>query len=156
MLGAAALLGVGFLLLAIVPSFELALLTMLALGPGLSGFMLVNNSLIMAHTDPAYFGRVMSLTMLAWGVQGALALPFGVLADGVGEREMLAIVGVVLLAVTVVAAMAMLRLARRGGLVLPRERVLRPLPRSRPVPHEVAVMAGQKRGAPNVVLGAGD
>ena len=148
MLGAAAVLGAGFLLLAVAPSFELALLTMLVLGPGLSGFMLVNNSLIMALTDPAYFGRVMSLTMLAWGVQGALALPFGALADSVGEREMLAIVGIALLAITVMGTTVILGLARRGGLALRHERDRGPPRSGRLVSPEVALMAGQKRGVP--------
>jgi len=114
MFAASALLGVGFLLLSIAPSLELALLATLALGPGLSGFMLVNNALTMANTDPGYFGRVMSLTMLAWGFQGAFSLPFGALADAFGEREMLAVAGVLLLVVTATGGVASLRLARRG------------------------------------------
>ena len=113
---AATLVGVGFLLLAAAPSFELAVLTMLVLGPGLSGFMLVNNALTMANTDPRYFGRVMSLTMLAWGVQGVLSLPFGALADAFGEREMLASTGVIVLIATAVGCLESVRLAWRGDL----------------------------------------
>jgi len=111
-----ALLGVGFLLLATASSFEMALLAACALGPGLSGFMLVNNALTMANTDPGYFGRVMSLTMLAWGFQGTLSLPFGILADTIGEREMLAIMGVLLFGIAIVGGFVALRLARRGDL----------------------------------------
>ncbi len=148
MLGAAAALGAGFLLLSIAPSFELALLTMLLIGPGLSGFMLVNNSLIMGLTDPAYFGRVMSLTMIAWGFQGALALPFGVLADGVGEREMLAMVGIGLLAITAIGTTTMLRLGHRGALVPQHERDSTLSHGSRLVIPEVALMARQKHGVP--------
>ena len=118
-----ALLGVGFFLLAAAPSFTTALLATLALGPGLSGFMLVNNALIMSNTNPGYFGRVMSLTMLSWGFQGALSLPFGALADAIGEREMLAIIGVLLLVVAVVGGLHTLRLARRGELTRPPEAV---------------------------------
>ena len=110
------LLGIGFLVLAVAPSFEVALLATLALGPGLSGFMMVNNALIMANTEPGYFGRVMSLTMLAWGFQGTLSLPFGLLADHIGEREMLAFAGVLVLVVGIVGAIVALRLARRGEL----------------------------------------
>ena len=110
------LLGIGFLLLAVAPSFESALLATLALGPGLSGFMLVNNALTMSRTDPGYFGRVMSLTMLAWGFQGALSLPFGMLADAIGERQMLGIAGILLLIIAVVGGLLTLRLARRGDL----------------------------------------
>ena len=56
----------------------------------------------------------MSLTMLAFGLQGAVALPFGMLADAVGEREMLAMIGVALGVVAVVGGLAAFRLARRG------------------------------------------
>jgi MFS family permease len=106
MYGCVALLAVGFLALAVVPSFEMAIVATLALGPGLSGFMLLNNALTMANTDAGYFGRVMSLTMLAWGFQGALSLPFGFFADLFGEREVLAIMGVLLFVIAIVGAFA--------------------------------------------------
>jgi hypothetical protein len=34
-----------------------------------------NSALQMSETDPAYYGRVMSLTMLAWGSQGLASFP---------------------------------------------------------------------------------
>ena len=71
MFGCVGLLGLGFVVLAIADSLEWTLWATLALGPGLSGYMLVNNALIMGNTDPRYFGRAMSLPMLAWGFQGA-------------------------------------------------------------------------------------
>jgi hypothetical protein len=114
MFASIALLGIGFLLLAAAPTFEAALLATFALGPGLSGFMLINNALIMASTDPGYFGRVMSLTMLAWGFQGAFSLPFGMLADVIGEREMLAMMGVALLVIALTVGLVTRRLARHA------------------------------------------
>ena len=117
MFGCVGLLGLGFVLLAMAPSFEVALWATLALGPGLSGFMLVNNALIMANTDPRYFGRVMSLTMLAWGLQGAFSLPFGALADAFGERAMLFTTGGFLFVIMLGGGLAVLRLARNGKLV---------------------------------------
>ena len=104
-----ALLAVGFFALAAAPTFEMALLAMLALGPGLSGFMLLSNALTMSKTKTGYFGRVVSLTMLAWGFQGVLSLPFGLLADSLGEREMLAITGVALLLIAVAGSLFSLR-----------------------------------------------
>jgi MFS family permease len=111
MFGCIALLGIGFFLLAAAPTFEMAMLATLALGPGLSGFMLLNNALIMANTDTGYFGRVMSITMLAWGFQGALSLPFGIFADAFGEREMLAIIGVLLIVIAIAGGLKRLRFA---------------------------------------------
>ena len=119
--GTATLTAVGFFVLASAPNFEVALLATLALGPGLSGFMLVNNSLVMANIDPGYFGRVMSLNMLAWGLQGTLSLPFGMLADKYGEREMLVVGGILLLCVTAIAGLKVAGLARKGQLASPGE-----------------------------------
>lgn len=71
--------------------------------------MLLNNALMMSITKAGYFGRVMSLTMLAWGFQGVLSLPFGILADAFSEREMLAIIGVLLLVIAVAGGLARLK-----------------------------------------------
>ena len=109
-----ALMGVGLLVLAVAPSFEIAAVSMLLLGPGQWSFMLVNNALLMAHTAPAFYGRVMSLTMLAFGGQAILALPTGILADAVGEREVIAVAGVAALGVTALSALAFVPL--RGSL----------------------------------------
>tara|TARA_B100000676_G_scaffold211207_1_gene207488 strand:+ start:726 stop:1988 length:1263 start_codon:yes stop_codon:yes gene_type:complete len=124
MLGCAVLLGIGFLLLANARTFEAALIATVFMGPGLSGFMLVNNALIMSNIEPGYFGRVMSLTMLAWGLQGAMSLPFGYLADVVGERQMLAILGGTVLLVAVVGSGFAYRLARSGQLARPPEQAV--------------------------------
>ncbi len=99
-------MGAGFLVLAVAPNFEVALLSMLLLGPGQWSFMLVNNVLLMANSKPAYYGRVMALNMAAFGVQGVLATPFGLLADRIGERNMLAAVGFMVLGVAVAAVIA--------------------------------------------------
>ena len=96
------LLGIGFFILAIASTFTMTVVATLALGPGMSGFILLNNTLTMANTDAGFFGRVMSLTMLAWGFQAATALPFGMLADVFGEREMLWSLGALLLVIAFV------------------------------------------------------
>ena len=119
MLSCGALLGVGFLLLASAQTFEAVLVAAFLMGPGLSGFMLVNNALIMSNIAPGYYGRVMSLTMLAWGLQSTMSLPFGFLADIIGERQMLMLLGIGVLVVTAVGSFVALRLARRGQLMRP-------------------------------------
>ena len=112
MLITAGVLGGSFLLLAVSPSFTFAIVAMLIFGPAISGFMLTNNALIMGNTDPAFYGRVMALTMIAFGAQGAMALPIGILADTIGERQTLLLEGVVLLAVTIVATVIYTRSIR--------------------------------------------
>jgi predicted MFS family arabinose efflux permease len=104
MLTLAALLGIAFFLLAIAPTFTIAIIAMLVFGPAISGFMLTNTALIMGATDPAFYGRVMALTMIAFGAQGVLAFPIGVVADTIGERETLLIEGAIVLAAAIVAS----------------------------------------------------
>ena len=104
MLALAAALGGAFFMLAVAPSFAVAILAMLIFGPAISGFMLTNNALLMGSTDPAFYGRVMALTMIAFGAQGVLALPIGVIADTIGERQTLLLEGAIVLAAAIVAA----------------------------------------------------
>lgn len=80
--------------MALVPGYALALVVMVFVGFGSTGFQMLNNALWMSECDPAYYGRVMSLSMVAWGSQGLTSLPYGALADAIGERETMAVMGV--------------------------------------------------------------
>ena len=60
------------------------------LGASSSGFQLLNNVNLMERTDGAYLGRVMALTMMAFGFNSIAAYPIGVVADALGERTTLA------------------------------------------------------------------
>ncbi len=100
------LFGFALIGLALVPTFALALVAIFFMGVGLTGFQLTNNALLMMEADREYFGRVMSLVMLAWGGQGLTALPIGILADSIGERWVLAIQGAVVIAVIVALGFA--------------------------------------------------
>lgn len=139
MLALAGTLGGAFFLLAAAPSFGVAVAAMLIFGPAISGFMLTNNALIMGATDPAFYGRVMSLTMIAFGAQGVLALPVGVIADAIGERETLILEGAIVLSATLIAT-AIYTVSIRG----------RSLPASAappPTPAPAAAGSGQDVGA---------
>ena len=97
-------LGISLVAAAFVPSFPLLLVCMLLTGAGMGGFQMLNNALIMRESEPAFYGRVMSLTMLAWGAHGIAGLPVGVLADAIGERETLFVLGVCVIAIAGVSA----------------------------------------------------
>jgi MFS family permease len=92
---AAGLVGLGA-----VDSFAFALLLMLAIGAGSSVFQMLNSALIMQESDPAFYGRVMALTMLAWGMNSIAGVPFGNLADGIGEQSTLVVMGILVALVT--------------------------------------------------------
>lgn len=107
------------LLLAIAPSFELAIGVMFLIGLSLGGYQILNNALIVTATDPAYHGRVVALTMLAFGAQGIMGLPFGALGDAIGERWTLALIGSM--------AGTIILLARLISLRVPSTRVTPPI-----------------------------
>ncbi|MEX2237548.1 MAG: MFS transporter [Dehalococcoidia bacterium] len=79
-------IGVALILTGLAPSFAIALITMFGVGAATSGFQTLNSALVLREANPAYYGRVMSLMMLAWGFAGVAGLPVGVLADAIGER----------------------------------------------------------------------
>ena len=112
MFGAGLVLGLSLLGLAVAGNFAGALVVMLLVGAGSSVFQLINSALLMRESDPAYYGRVMSLTMLAWGFNSLVGLPFGALADAIGERQTLFTMGVLVMAVIAVSSMARLALTR--------------------------------------------
>jgi predicted MFS family arabinose efflux permease len=66
---------------------------MVFVGAFAASFQSLNNSLCMQMTDPEYVGRVQSINMMSWSLFGLAALPIGILADAIGIRETLAILG---------------------------------------------------------------
>ena len=75
-------------------SFPVGLLAMVFVGGLAAAFQSLNNSLVMSMTDSEYHGRVQSMNMLSWSLFGLASLPLGYLADAIGIRETLAIMGV--------------------------------------------------------------
>lgn len=76
-------------LLAVAPGFEIALVVAALVGASSSGFQMLNNVNLMERADPVYFGRVMAVTMMAFGVNSIVAYPIGLIADSIGERTTL-------------------------------------------------------------------
>jgi MFS family permease len=105
-------LGISLAITAFSQNFWQAMGMMFIAGAGSSAFQLLNNSLIMQEADQAYHGRVMSLTMLAWGLNGLVGYPFGLLADGIGERQTIFIMAAGVISVTLL--MSVLYAALRG------------------------------------------
>lgn len=100
LLGAGYVMAAGFALLWWAPSYPLVVAAAIPLGIGRSGYMLVDNALLMSSADPAYHGRVMSLAMMGFGSQSLLAPLWGGLADTIGVRATLAVVGAVAAVIT--------------------------------------------------------
>ncbi|HTO68595.1 MAG TPA: MFS transporter [Myxococcota bacterium] len=82
--------GLGLAALSAAPVYGLAIAAMGFVGMGFGGFQSLNAAVIVQATEPAYFGRVFSLSMLAFAGVSLMGLPVGLLADTIGERAALA------------------------------------------------------------------
>jgi len=103
--------GISLAMLAFAPSFEMAILAMLVLGASSGGFQALGMAVVMRATEPELAGRVMALTMMAFGGFGLVGLPVGFLGDAFGERATLAGMSAV---VCVVVLWLRFALARTG------------------------------------------
>ena len=103
--GMSLLFGLGLVATGLSPTFWIVCVNMFLLGFGAGGFQTLNGAIVSHITEPAYFGRVVSLTFLAFAAFGVVALPIGVLADAIGERATLGVLGVAVC--VVVAAFAL-------------------------------------------------
>ncbi|MFN0145287.1 MAG: MFS transporter, partial [Dehalococcoidia bacterium] len=92
-------LAAGLFFLALAPGFLAALGIAVVVGVGSSGFQMLNNVNLMQRADPAFFGRVMAVTMMAFGVNNIAAYPVGVTADHLGERATMALLAALCLAI---------------------------------------------------------
>jgi MFS family permease len=108
----------GFVMLSVAPTYALAIAAGIPLGIGRSGFMLVDNALLMTSADRAYHGRVMSLAMMGFGSQALLAPMWGFMADHIGVRETLLVVGIVAATITSLIGLTWIRLRRPVAVAL--------------------------------------
>ncbi len=104
--------GASLVLLAAAPNWTVASVAMFGAGVASGGFQALNSAVIAKRVEPVYIGRVMSLTLLAFAGFGLMALPYGVLADAVGERTTLYAMGGLVLGLSLVFTTALVRLER--------------------------------------------
>ena len=101
-----ALAGIGFavalIAFAVAPHFAIALVAILFVGAFASGFQSLNNGLTMTLTESHYYGRIQALAGITWSLFGILSLPLGIVADRIGIRTTLAVMGAAALISTVV------------------------------------------------------
>jgi predicted MFS family arabinose efflux permease len=77
------------------PSFGTGLIIALSVGATASAFQSLNSALTMTLTEPRYFGRVQALMGLSWSLFGIISLPLGIVADAIGIRATLMLMGFV-------------------------------------------------------------
>ncbi|MBI2862111.1 MAG: MFS transporter [Chloroflexi bacterium] len=96
--------GIGLVMFALSHTLSAALAFMLLVGMAGSGYMAINNTLILANTEPAMYGRVMSVYVMTFSLMPISALPMGALADAISVPLTLAIGGGVVAASTLAVA----------------------------------------------------
>ncbi|MFT5442127.1 MAG: MFS family permease [Myxococcota bacterium] len=111
----AVVFGCGLMLLAYAPNLQLCMLAMVGVGAGSGGFQALNTAVIAKATAPEFMGRVMSLTMMAFAGFGLMALPFGILADRVGEQLTLLLMGMLVVVISLVMGRALSRQVEKAN-----------------------------------------
>ena len=94
--------GAGLLLVAAIPIYSAAAFIMVILGMGDAGRMSLNQALLIELSDNEYRGRVMSIFMLNFGFMPLGTFPAGLMIDYIGGQAVIGMMGVALIAVTVV------------------------------------------------------
>jgi predicted MFS family arabinose efflux permease len=112
----AAIFGVSLLGVSFAPTYAWVLCGMFGVGLGSGGFQALNAAVIARETEPHYIGRVMSLALLAFAGFGLMALPYGILADSIGERLALTTMGGVVSITTLIFSVLLIR---EGAIRLP-------------------------------------
>lgn len=106
MLASGGLLAGSLVLLAVAPTYLSALGAAVLVGGASTGFQMSNQIRLMQYAEPAFLGRVVSLTMTAFGLQMMVAFPVGVFADAAGERMALAALAALCLVVVALGSVA--------------------------------------------------
>ena len=106
--------GVAMLLLAVSGSYIVGLAVMVGIGFAGAVRMTLGESLVIEATDDAFRARVMSLSMMTYGLMPLGALPMGYAIDTLGAQTTLVIVGLILLVATAVLMLGSSTLRRHS------------------------------------------
>ena len=125
--GAGIAFGLALIAFGYAPSFTIGLIVIFFLGAFASAFQSLNNSLSMTITDQRYYGRVQSLMNLSWSLFGIISLPLGIVADQIGIRATLALMGAAAVAAIVVLEVISCAVCLEGDILTRRAAFLRHL-----------------------------
>lgn len=94
---AGVLFGSMVMALGVAPGFTVAVIVAVIAGAGTTTFQTLSNTLVLRDADAEYQGRVQSIMQLGFAGFGMTALPLGVLAEQIGLRPTLVLMGAVAL-----------------------------------------------------------
>jgi MFS family permease len=104
MVGSGLVFGAGVIALGLSPLFGIGVLVVAFIGAGTTGYQSLSNSLALNMTEDTHQGRVQSLMMLSFAGFGIAAAPLGFVAETIGLRQTIVLMGGVTLATVVVYA----------------------------------------------------
>ena len=105
MLSTSAAWGIALAIFSQMSSFPLAVPFLLFIGLTSSVYMSMNMTMIQLNSDQKMRGRVMSISMMTFGMMPLSAVPFGTIAQKIGTPDALMISGILLASFTVLFAM---------------------------------------------------
>jgi len=106
MVGSGFAFGLGVIALGLSPVFGVGALVVIVIGAGTTGYQSLSNAIALNMTADSHQGRVQSLMMLSFAGFGIAAAPLGVLAESIGLRQAIVLMGCVTLTTAVVYALA--------------------------------------------------
>jgi MFS family permease len=122
MVGSGIVFGVGVIALGLSPVYLLGVAIVVLVGAGTTGYQSLSNTIALNMTDDSHQGRVQSLMMLSFAGFGIAAAPLGFVAEAIGLRQTIGLMGAVTLATVVAYALLERRvqvLIERGNKDLP-------------------------------------
>ena len=134
-------LGLFLVVFASAPLFPVALVALLFMGFCGTTFTSINGSLVMLNTDKQYYGRVMSLSMMAQSAMPFAALAASFAAANVGAPLTLSVMGGVL--TTGMLLVALLNRQYRSMNTLPKLEPAAPVAAAPPLPVGSASLAAR-------------
>ncbi len=93
--------GAGVIALGVSPVFAVAIVAVVFVGAGTTGYQSLSNSIALNMTGNTHQGRVQSLMMLSFAGFGIAAAPLGLLAEAIGLRNAIVVMGAITLATTI-------------------------------------------------------
>jgi predicted MFS family arabinose efflux permease len=90
--------GASVIALGLSPRFDVGVLVVAFIGAGTTGYQSLSNSIALNMTGDTHQGRVQSLMMLSFAGFGIAAAPLGIVAEAIGLRRAIVLMGAVTLA----------------------------------------------------------
>jgi MFS family permease len=92
--------GLSVALFALSKIYALSVALLVAVGIASQAYLALNSLIIMLHASHEYYGRVMSIYMVAWALMPVAVFPMGALIDATSPGLVVAVMGVIVAVLT--------------------------------------------------------